>query len=88
MWTGHSSLQAPELEFTMTELEEYNLSLYINGSLQVSTNVSADTTMVDIYIVFGVNRETYTNYSLSVAAINSAGMGQFRESDVLGKLGC
>ena len=72
----------------MTEVEEYNLTLYINGSLQVTTTVSADTNMVDIYSVFGVNRETYTNYSLSIAAINSAGMGEFRESDVLSELAC
>jgi len=72
----------------MTELEEYNLTLYINESLQVTTNVSADTTVVDIYSVFGVNIERYTNYSLRIAAINSAGMGEFNKSDVLGELGC
>ena len=38
--------------------------------------------------MFGPNiaRERYTNYSLSVAAINSAGIGVFRESDVLSEL--
>jgi len=72
----------------MTEVEEYNLTIYINGSLQVTTNVSADATMVDIYSVFGVDRERYTNYSLSVAAINSAGIGEFNESDVISELRC
>ena len=70
----------------MTEVEEYNLMLYVNGSLQATTNVSADATMVDIFSVFGANmvdRERYTNYSLRVAAINSAGIGGFSESDVL-----
>ena len=72
----------------MTEVEEYNLTLYINGSSQATTIVPANTTMVDIFSVFGPNiaRERYTNYLLSVAAINSAGMGEFRQSEV-GKLG-
>ena len=72
----------------MTKVEEYNLRLYINGSLQATTNVPANTTMVDIFTAFGPNitRERYTNYSLSVAAINSAGIGEFSKSDV-GELG-
>ena len=67
----------------MTEVEKYNLTLYVNGSLKVTTNISADTTMVDIFSVFNVSRERYTSYSLSVAAINSAGIGKFTKSDVL-----
>jgi len=69
----------------MTAVEQYNLSLHINGTLQATTTVSADTTMVDVFIVFGpsITKERYTNYSLSVAATNSAGIGEFRESDVL-----
>ncbi|XP_065917154.1 uncharacterized protein [Dysidea avara] len=74
---------APELESSMTRIEQYSLTLYVNGLLQPTKIVSADTTMVDIFSVFGVVGERYTNYSLSVAAINSAGMGEFRESDVL-----
>jgi len=72
----------------MTAVEQYNLTLYINGSLQATTTVSANTAMVDIFTVFGPNitRERYTNYSLSVAAINSAGIGEFNESDVLSEL--
>ena len=72
----------------MTKVEEYNLRLYINGSLQATTNVPANTTMVDIFTAFGPNitRERCTNYSLSVAAINSAGIGEFSKSDV-GELG-
>ena len=73
------------VDSTMTEVEEYNLTLYVNGSLQATTNVSADTTMVDIFSVFNVNRERYTSYSLSVVAINSAGMGGFNKSGVLGE---
>jgi len=69
----------------MTKVEEYNLTLYVNGSLQATTNVSADTTMVDIFSVFNVSRERYTSYSLSVVAINSAGMGGFNKSGVLGE---
>ena len=72
----------------MTRIEQYSLTLYVNGLLQPTKIVSADTTMVDIFSVFGVVGERYTNYSLSVAAINSAGMGEFRESDVLSELGC
>jgi len=69
-------------------VEKYNLMLYINGSLKATGNVTANTTKVDIFTVFGPNvtRERYTNYSLSVAAINSARRGEFRESDVLGEL--
>ncbi|XP_065917101.1 protein sidekick-1-like isoform X2 [Dysidea avara] len=80
-----ASWMAPRLESTMTEVEEYNLTLYINESSQATTNVPANTTMVDIFTVFGPNitRERYTKYSLSVAAINSAGMGEFRQSDVV-----
>ena len=80
------ALQAPMVQPTMTEVEQYNLALYINETLEATTNVSADTTMVDIFSVFApsmVDRERYTNYSLRVAAINSAGMGEFSESDVL-----
>jgi len=74
----------------MTDVEQYNLALYINGTLHATTTVSANTTMVDIFTVFGttIAREKYTNYSLNVAAINSAGIGKFRESDVLGELRC
>jgi len=72
----------------MTEVEEYNLTLYVNGSLQATTNVSADTIIVDIFSVFNVSRERYTNYSLSVAAINSAGMGEFERSEVIGEHKC
>ncbi|XP_065917120.1 protein sidekick-2-like isoform X2 [Dysidea avara] len=80
-----ASWMAPRLESTMTEVEEYNLTLYINGSSQATTIVPANTTMVDIFSVFGPNiaRERYTNYLLSVAAINSAGMGEFRQSEVV-----
>ena len=73
------------VDSTMTKVEEYNLTLYVNGSLQATTNVSADTTMVDIFSVFNVSRERYTSYSLSVVAINSAGMGGFNKSGVLGE---
>ena len=74
----------------MTVVEQYNLTLYVNGSLEATGNVSANTTMVDIFTVFGPNitRERYTNYSLSIAAINSAGIGEFRESDVLSEWKC
>ena len=72
----------------MTEVEEYNLTLYVNGSLEATGNVSANITMVDVFTVFGPNitRERYSNYLLSVAAINSAGIGEFRESDELSEL--
>ena len=73
------------VDSTMTKVEEYNLTLYVNGSLQATTNVSADTTMVDIFSVFNVSRERYTSYSLSVVAINSAGMGGFNKSGALGE---
>ncbi|XP_065917043.1 uncharacterized protein [Dysidea avara] len=81
----NASWRAPELDPTMTKVEEYNLRLYINGSLQATTNVPANTTMVDIFTAFGPNitRERCTNYSLSVAAINSAGIGEFSKSDVV-----
>jgi len=82
----HFTLQASVVQPTMTEVDEYNLTLYVNGSLQATTNVLSDTTMVDIFSVFApnsVDRERYTNYLLKVAAINSAGMGGFSESDVL-----
>ena len=72
----------------MSAVEQYNLTLYVNGSLEATESVSANTTMVDVFTVFDPNitRERYTNYSLSIAAINSVGMGEFRESDVVSEL--
>jgi len=74
----------------MTDVEQYNLTLYVNGSLEATMTVAANTTMVDIFTVFGPNitRARYTNYSLSVAAINSAGLGESSESDILSELEC
>lgn len=72
----------------MTEVLQYHLTLYINGTSQVVTTVPANTTMVDdVFVVFqsfmGIR---YTNYSLSVAVINSAGQGEFSEPSSVGEL--
>jgi len=67
----------------MTEVDKYHLILYVNGSLRANTAVFADTIVVDVFNVFGVSRERNTYYSLSVAALNSVGIGEFAKSDVL-----
>ena len=71
----------------MTEIQSYIMTLTIN-SVEFNTIVPVDNTicMVDIFTVFPtVNRTAFTNYSLSVAAINSVGQSSFTQPVSVGE---
>ena len=72
----------------MTEIQNYNLILTVNSTVFTAT-VPAGNTAVDVFVVFqNVNRTALTNYSLSVAAVNSIGPSSFITSVSVGKTKC
>ena len=69
----------------MTDILNYNLTLTVNSTV-FNTTVPADSTAVDIFAVFqNVDRTAFTNYSLSVAAVNSIGSSSFTRPVSVGK---
>ena len=72
----------------MTAIQNYNLTLTVN-STEYNAIVPVDNTTVDIFAVFPtVNRTTFTNYSLSVAAINSVGQSSYTQPVSVGEVKC
>ena len=70
--------QAPWQAPNMTEILNYNLKLTVNSTEVFNTTVPVSNNVVDIFVTFPtVSRATFTNYTLSVAAINSFGPSSF-----------
>ena len=70
----------------MTEIESYNLTLTIS-SITITATIPANSVPVDIFDVFSsVNRTAFTTYSLSVAAVNSAGASSPTDNVSVGKV--
>ena len=70
----------------MTTVLYYNLTLTVNSTTVFNTAVQDGNTTVDIFVAFPtVNRTTFTNYSLSVAATNSIGSSSFTDPVSVGE---
>ena len=78
--------QVPQLLPNMTEIQSYNLTLTVS-SIAFTTTIPANNSIpVEIFDVFPfVNRTAFTTYSLSLAAVNSAGASSPTNSVSVGK---
>ena len=62
----------------MSEILNYNLMLTVNSTTVFNSTVAADITTVNIFRIFSdASRAMFTDYSLSVAAVNSIGPSSF-----------
>ena len=70
----------------MSEILHYSLMLTVNSTTMFNTTVAANITAVDIFMTFSdVSRAMFTDYSLSVAAVNSIGLSSFTEPMSIGE---
>jgi len=73
----------------MTAVHNYNLTLTVNSTTVFTTTVPASDTTVDIFVAFpAVSRAVFTNYTLSVAAINLVGPSSFTSPVSIGEKFC
>ena len=70
----------------MSDILHYSLMLTVNSTTVFNTTITADITAVDIFRSFpNVSRAMFTDYSLSVAAVNNIGPSSFTEPVSVGE---